>query len=371
MKKTILAATIMMASGVTSADESAALKQEIEQLKLQMNALTEAVEQQADAGTASDVMLGGYGEMHLNLANGADNEIDYHRFVIFLGKEFSEKTRFFAEFELEHSLAGEGQPGEVELEQAYIEHDLNDRTFIKAGMFLVPVGLINETHEPNTFYGVERNNVEKNIIPSTWWEGGVALSGRLDNGFSYDLAMHSGLSTSDGSVRKGRQKVAEATANKAAYTARLKYTGVAGLELGAAVQRQDDVLQGSGAKEVNGTLIEGHVAYQNQGFGLRALYAEWHFDDGIEDLSKGEGATRQNGFYLEPSYRMGNVGVFYRVSRWDNQADANLGTDYQQQDVGFNYWLHDSVALKADYYRVNKDGDLNASGYNLGVGYSF
>ncbi len=372
MKRSMLAAAVAMAASSTvMAETNAELKAEIADLREQLNAVADMVESKESAH--SGVSLGGYGEIHLNLNNGTDNEIDYHRFVLFLGKEFNDTTRFFAELELEHSLAGDGKPGEVELEQAFIEHDLNANNSVKMGMFLMPVGLLNETHEPDTFYGVERNNVEKNIIPTTWWEGGVMLTSRLAPGLAVDVAMHSGLSTSDGTIRKGRKKVAEAPANKAAYTARIRYTAIAGLELGATLQRQDDMLQGAGTEEVNGTLVEAHAAYQNDGFGLRALYASWSLSDAVEDqgLAKGEGATSQKGLYIEPSYRVGDVGAFYRYSRWDNQADADLGTDYTQQDVGVNYWLSETVALKADYFRQNKDGDLNATGYNLGLGYSF
>ena len=97
----------------------------------------------------------------------------FHRFVLFFGHKFNAATRMFSEFELEHALAGEGKPGEVELEQAYIEHDFGDAFTGRAGVMLIPAGILNEVHEPPTFYGVERNNVEKNIIPSTWWEGGA------------------------------------------------------------------------------------------------------------------------------------------------------------------------------------------------------
>ena len=369
MKRSLIALTIAAASQAAFADTNAELKAEIEALKAQLNSLADTVEAQGEQAAANAVSIGGYGEMHLNLANGDDNEIDYHRFVLFFGKEFNEKTRFFSEFELEHSLAGEGKPGEVELEQAYIEHDLNDATSAKVGMFLIPVGILNETHEPDTFYGVERNNVEKNIIPVTWWEGGVALSGKLADGLTYDIAMHSGLNSANGSIRKGRQKVAEATANKAAYTARVKYTAVPGLEVAATLQKQDDILQGSGEEEINGVLIETHVVYQKEGFGLRALYAQWDLTDEIDGIN--DGASEQKGLYVEPSYRVNDLGIFYRYSEWDNLAASNTGSDYQQHDAGVNYWLAPTVVLKADYYRQNKDDELNGTGYNLGVGYSF
>lgn len=369
MKRSLTALAVVLASQPAFAVSNADLKSEVEALKAQLNSLADTVEAQGEQASANAVTIGGYGEMHLNLANGDDNEIDYHRFVLFFGKEFNERTRFFSEFELEHSLAGDGKPGEVELEQAYIEHDLNASTSAKMGMFLIPVGIINETHEPDTFYGVERNNVEKNIIPATWWEGGAALSGQLSDGLSYDVAMHSGLNSANGTIRSGRQKVAEATANKAAYTARIKYTAIPGVEVAATVQKQDDILQGSGDEEINGLLVETHVVYQKDGLGVRALYAQWNLTDEIDDIR--DGASEQRGFYLEPSYRTGDVGFFYRYSNWDTAAAADTGTEMIQHDAGVNYWLVQTVALKADYYRQKKDDELNQVGFNLGVGYSF
>ena len=124
--------------------------------------------------------IGGYGELHLNLNDDADNEIDFHRWVLFINHRFSDRITLNGEFELEHSLAGDGKPGEVELEQAYIDIALDGGNHFKAGLFLLPVGTLNETHEPDTFYGVERNPIEKNIIPTTWWEAGLALNGSTE-----------------------------------------------------------------------------------------------------------------------------------------------------------------------------------------------
>ena len=73
---------------------------------------------------ADRTTIGGYGELHYNNINndGIDdkNEIDFHRFVLFFGHEFTDKLRFFSELELEHALSGDGKNGEVELEQAYM-----------------------------------------------------------------------------------------------------------------------------------------------------------------------------------------------------------------------------------------------------------
>ncbi len=144
----------------------------------------ERVEQTAEVVDATPqktaTTIGGYGELHYNNIDnklGEDKkEFDFHRFVLFFGHEFTENTRFFSELEVEHSISGDGQNGEVELEQAYIEHDFNQALTAKAGLFLMPVGIINETHEPPAFYGVERNPVEKDILPATWWEAGLAMN---------------------------------------------------------------------------------------------------------------------------------------------------------------------------------------------------
>lgn len=349
----------------------------VEQTATAVEATASAVEsasQRSDtyakvADWAERTQIGGYGEIHYNnKENGNTDEIDAHRFVMYLAHDFNDRVRFFSEIELEHSLAGDDKPGEVELEQAYIEWDYADHHSAKFGLFLIPVGILNETHEPETFYGVERNNVESRIIPATWWESGVMLGGEIAPGLSYDFGVHSGLETDAFDVRGGRQKSAEAVAEEFAYTGRLKYTGIAGLELAATVSYQEDLLQGlvAGADEASGLLYETHAAYQAGPFGLRALYAQWDIDG---DQAQAAGRDEQKGWYIEPSWRLTpKLGIFSRFSEWDTQAGDSVDTEVEQFDVGFNYWLVENVVLKADWSdQQNGDGDS----FNLGLGWSF
>lgn len=329
----------------------------------------------------NDTSFGGYGELHYNNLddqNGSSDkdQIDLHRFVLFFGHEFTDDVRFFSELEVEHSIAGEGQEGEVEIEQAYVEWDYADNHSAKAGVFLIPVGILNETHEPDTFYGTERNPVEKNIIPSTWWEGGVSSSGELAEGWSYDVAVHSGLKIDVGGgdfkIRSGRQKVGNADADNGAITGRIKYTGIEGLELAATVQQQGDVAQGEFGENIDARLIETHAIYQNGPFQLRALYAMWDLDDAIE--AAGAGADEQEGFYIEPSFKLTEkLGIFARYNEWDNQAgDSSVDSEYEQIDIGLNYWLTPTVVFKADYQDQDApSGKTELDGVNLGVGWSF
>ena len=327
---------------------------------------------------ANKTSIGGYGELHYNNLddqNGsADaNKIDFHRFVLFFGHEFNDDLRFFSELELEHSIAGEGKSGEIELEQAYIEYDINDQHRVKGGLFLTPVGIINETHEPNTFYGTERNPVEKNIIPATWWAAGAMFSGEIAEGFSYDLAATSGLNTRAGkkyAVRSGRQKVSKAEAEDFAYTGRLKWTGVPGLEVAATIQYQEDITQSLDSTAGSATLFETHAVFERGGFGLRALYATWDLDG---DGPKSVGADEQTGWYVEPSYKFNdNFGIFARYNEWDNQAGSSTDTEYEQFDLGINWWPHRDVVVKLDYQNQEAPkGKKELDGINVGLGYQF
>jgi len=318
--------------------------------------------------------IGGYGELHYNnietpSSENPREEIDFHRFVVFLGHEFSDTIRFFSEVEIEHALVEGGKDsGEVEIEQAYIEIDLKPNLALTAGLFLLPVGIINETHEPTVFYGVERNQVERSILPATWWESGVMLSGLIgEQGFSYDVAVHSGLNGGT-NIRNGRQKSSEANAESKAATGRLKFTGIAGLELSTTLQVQEDLDQVDGGVD-EGVLIEMHGIYQSGPLNLRALYARWDIDGDKDALEDEDGAKKdvQQGFYLESSYKLADaVGVFARFSQWELD-DKKTST---QTDIGVNYWPHEDVVFKADIQLQNGDAG-NGDGFNLGIGYQF
>ena len=393
MKKTIIASvlfSIFASQAAFASDETQELRKVIEQqqqvlqdLERRLDETEKRVEKTADvveatAESKSATTLGGYGELHYNnISNnqtGKDKkEVDFHRFVLFVGHEFTESTRFFSELEVEHSISGDGKKGEVELEQAYIEHDFNQMLTGKAGLFLIPVGIINETHEPPAFYGVERNPVEKNIIPATWWEAGINLNIKAAPGLAFDGAITSGLMVDTVgdkayNIRSGRQKVSKAKAEDLAYTARVKYTAIPGLELAATAQYQSDLTQSAGGVDTaSATLLTAHVIYSIQGFTVKALYAQWDID-GKE--AENLGRDQQNGWYIEPAYRFNDsFGVFARYNEYDNEAGNGDDTNITQTNVGVNYWLHENVVFKADYEKVG--GAKDSDGFNLGIGYQF
>lgn len=383
MRSTVIGMGVLMTLGlVTPVMAATDLEQKINILSDEVDKLRAQMDKKPGQGAAgaSATSVGGYGELHVtNLENRKDgsskDEVDFHRFVLFIGHRFSDSVRFYSELELEHAFVKDGggtSPGEVELEQAFVEFDLNKSASARAGLFLVPVGILNETHEPPTFYGVERNNVEKDIIPATWWEGGAAVTTSLGGGFSTDLAYHSGLKMgSNFKIRDGRQKGASATGNDPAMTARVKWTGLPGVEWALSVVHQQDIGQGLVANLGRANLYESHVVVNRGPFGLRALYAQWNLAGSAPAAA---GADKQYGYYVEPSVRLGKKwGMFTRYSKWDTQAHDSVDSDMRQIDVGVNYWPHPNVVIKADIQ--NQKAALASvneyDGFNLGVGYMF
>jgi hypothetical protein len=351
------------------------LEDKVKTLEARLNA-TATIAEQADKAPEDRATLGGYGELHFNHIEGADNIIDFHRFVTFFGYEFSDDIRFAGELELEHAFIedetgdDEGSPGEVILEYAYLEFDLTETTRVKGGAFLVPVGILNLTHEPPTFYGVERNRVETEIIPTTWTEGGAELVGQIGaTGFSYSLAVHSGLELDPAEVnlRDGRGRVAEAPANDVASTAGLRYTGIPGLELGASIQYQDDISQQEGDGLDEAYLYEGHAQWSSGPFGLRALYAIWDING---EAAEAVGGDRQYGWYVEPAFKViESVGLFARYEELETREDETE----DNITFGANYWPHPQVVLKTDYQL--RDNEVftgeDVDSFNVGIGYLF
>ncbi len=349
---------------------------------------------------AKRTTLGGYGELHYNnitdnspAPDGADDldRVDFHRFVLFASHQFNDWLRFASELEIEHSLIeDDGGPGAVALELAWVEMDLNKNHHLRAGIDILPISLINLTHEPNTFYGVERNPIEVEIVPSTWTEATIALWGNLGGGFAYNAYLHSGLvvPTTGSSAfrpRSGRLKVGNADNQDAAILGRLLYTGVPGLEIAVTFDYQFDYTGTADSIDIDALLFETHLDYKHSsGLALRALYARWDIgdDDGAGVDPGAFNADSLMGWYIEPAYRFpvsfvpGEVGIFMRYHRWDERNRISGAHRFEERErftVGANYWPHPRVVFKVDAQWEDADGlvDRERDGFNLGLGYQF
>src|ERR1041385_8378414 len=195
MKKSALAVALSVVATGTyaqSTDEKLRiLQQEIDELKAQVQKPAAG----SAAQTGSATTLSGYGEFNYNnyKSDERPTQADLRRFVFGLHHRFDDRLTFHSEVEFEHAVVSKDDEGEVELEQAWLNYKFSDALNLKGGLFLMPLGILNETHEPPTYYGVERNEVETRIIPTTWRELGFGPHGERGGGLRCDAGVTTGF----------------------------------------------------------------------------------------------------------------------------------------------------------------------------------
>src|SRR5262245_11823264 len=262
----------------------------------------------AVSGTA----VGGYGELTLNAPSNAPAVVDLRRFVLFVGHNFSDRIRFYSEVEVEHAIASAEDAGEIEIEQAYLDGLIDRRLNLRAGLILMPVGIINIYHEPPTFNGVDRPEVDTLIIPSTWREPGFGIFGELGTGLSYQLYLVNGLNaegfTAETAVADGHQEAMNAFARNFGGVARLTYEPMLATVFGLSgyYATSGKTLPTVGSVPVG--LVEADVRTRYRGFTARAEFAALFIGD-TAALNAALGAPplppvakRSQGGYLEAGY---------------------------------------------------------------------
>jgi hypothetical protein len=342
--------------------------------------------------------LSGYMEFHFNKPERDDGRLDFHRFVLLVTHRFSDRIRFVGELELEHALVeGLEEAGELELEQAYVDFLLSRRFNVRAGMMLMPIGIINERHEPPIYYGVERPFVDTVIVPTTWFEVGAGIHGELGRGWRYRAFVASPLDASEFSaeegIRGGLQKGSETNIGRPAVTGRLEYAGVRGLTTGVGVWTGRSGFAFRPRFDVPVTVTEADARYSRDRLELRGQFAHVRIDNAA-DLNDALGraigidpniARALRGFYGEAGYRVisgasfGDVGLFARYENFDTQFRMPAGylplksLDRDAIVTGFTYWPDPDVAVKFDYSVVrSRSSTIKApNSLNLGLGWWF
>jgi hypothetical protein len=363
-------------------------------------AATAAAQSSAAADTPRTGPISGYMEMHVNAPlsrEDGDPVVDFHRFVLLFSHSFSDRLRFVGELELEHAFVeGLEEAGEVELEQAYVDVLIRPSFNVRAGMLLVPVGIINERHEPPVFYGVERPFVDTVIVPSTWFDAGAGVHGRIGGSLAYRAYVMAPLDatefSADEGLRGGIQKGSEANIRNAALTGRIEFTRVAGLTIGLSGWRGDTGFNVPRLDPSVG-LVEVDARYRRAGFEGRAQFARVFIGDAarLNDaltllIGVAPNIARQlQGAYVEGSYLFPlrrwqhEIGVFARFEDFDTQFRMPEGTDpiadfnRRAFTVGASYYLDPDVAIKFDYTHQQSAATLRRAPrtVNLGIGWWF
>ena len=327
--------------------------------------------------------------------------MDLRRAVIGFGYSLDEDTSFNSEFEFEHAVTSAEDVGEVGVEQFYIEHSLTLETSLKAGLFVIPMGFLNESHEPTRYYGVERNFVETAIIPTTWREGGIGVYGSNRLGIAWDLGVTTGfdLGKWDPASTEGQdsplgsihQELANANARDLSVYLALNYRGIPGFVAGASVftgKASQGNPAASLASDTRVTLWDAHTRWTPGNFDLSALYAMGRITD-TADLNAtfvGNPSLIPQEFwgaYLQGAYRFALGGTrslapFVRYERY------NTGSKYASLPAGLSvtalpteavwtygasFYLNPKLVFKADYQKF--DVDDNRDRFNLGLGLEF
>jgi hypothetical protein len=345
--------------------------------------------------------IGGYGEVHFQNASGPGTPgvVNVARFVVFLAHQFNDKLAFRSELEVEDTKVEGGEPGgEVALEQLYLDYMLSPAATIRAGLVLPPIGILNETHEPPTFNGVERPAFDHDVIPTTWRDIGVGLVGTLPgrSGLSYRVYLLNGLLasgfSSDEGIREGRQEGREASFANPSITGRLEWARP-GLRIGGSFwyggsANQEPAL-GTGSFDNAVALVSADARYDTGPFSFRGVVANITIGDAeaINDAFGGQVGSRITGGYLEGAYNVlsalkpattQRLDAFVRHERYNTQAGVpgnvtrNDALARRITTLGLTYKPLYNVVFKGDYQlRRNKAGVGEDQLFNLGVGYQF
>ena len=380
---------------------------------------------------AQNVKLWGYGELYYTDPVHDRNraQADLARAVFGIGYSFDSRTEFNSEYEVEHAVASSSDPGEFEVEQFYVDRQINDAVTVRGGLFLMPFGLLNEHHEPTNFYGVQRNFVETLIIPSTWREGGFNLHGDTQSGFGWNAGLTTGFDLSkwdfapefpqyttaleledNGSapLQSTHQELALANAHDLSQYVALSYFGVPGLTVGGAVSTGKAASVPAppnapiaGSQRV--TLWEGHVRWTPDRFDLSALYARGTISNLAGTNASNPGSPNPipssfYGYYFQGAYDVWQHGD-YRVSPFARWEVYNMGASYEgtpgpmiptgqipltgapgdyglwprNQDrvwtIGANLYATPHVVLKLDYQHFMINNGFTR--FDLGLGLNF
>ncbi len=431
---TALAAAFLSAPFAATAGEAELLARidkmaaELEQLKAELKASvkkTEAVEQRqqalasapppAAARVAAPVSLaavevqstpatifGAYGEVNYNRPskNASAAQADVRRAVIGIEHRFDQKTKMVAEFEWEHAIVSADDKGESEVEQLYVEREFGNGLRSKVGLYLIPMGLLNANHEPTAYYGVERNFVETAIIPSTWREVGVSLSGDTAGGLSWDTGITTGfdLGKWDAAGSDGResplgsihQEGQQAKSRDLSVHAALNWRGVPGLLVGGSIftGKAGHKADGFTANDARITMVDLHTRYTPGRWDLSALYARGQISntEALNETLAGNPTPVPKsfaGWYTQAAYRLLQVGdytlsPFARYEQFNTAKSyaavpQGLGVDPSPTEkvstVGANLKVGEGVVLKADYQWFKEDKSRDR--LNLGMGFSY
>lgn len=347
-------------------------------------------------GVQQGLSIGGYGEFLYEDRQGAADRLDALRAILYFGYKFDDRWVLNTEIEIEHGSTSRSSGttdsgGDVSFEFGYLDYLASDAVNARAGMVLIPVGFVNELHEPITFLGAQRPEVETRIMPTTWRAPGAGAFGGF-GGFGYRAYAVTALEGSrfdEDGLRGGRQKGNRTAADDFALTGRLDWTDTPGLIVGASVYWGDTGQDGIDSAmlpvpDLNTTIVDLHVDWKSGPLWLRGLWATAWIDDTARRnaVTTNTVASRMDGFYVEGGYDVMSflapdsghaLYPFVRYEEVDTQArvapgaSPATGKSDSIWTVGLHWRPIPQVVVKADY----QDFETGQDRFDLLLGYVF
>ena len=347
---------------------------------------------------ASAVTVSAYAEILYNQPESDNGELDVQRMVLLFGYRFDEKTQFITEVELEHV-------NEVFIEQAFVNYAVGNNISLRGGLMLVPMGIVNEFHEPTTFNGTERPAMDNAIVPTTWREIGIGATGRFnDISLGYQVYVFNGFKSTEADgeggisgflkgsngLRGGRQKAIQSTIDSPTFSAKIDYYGISGLRLGLSgyfgkTQATDEIEELEGAN-IGISMIGLDARYAYQRFTARGQFVHASLSD-TEFYNNATGrdlGSALQGFYVEgaynllPSNKKQKLFAFTRYEKFNTHAKtagnlvANDAYDRTDITTGLTYHIAPGVVVKGDYqFRSNASDTDTKNRLNFGIGVWF
>ncbi len=435
-----LALSGAMALPVHAQDAEGDTEERIEELEEQVEILSEEVQKKGDEHSGGGVLagepvegsrggishhaskiytkgpglsIGGYGQTFFKATDTGPNTALPLRQILYFGYRFNDWIVFNSEFEFETEVeqedGGTEREHEAEVEFAYLDFAFDPRFNARAGLVLLPLGIINEEHEPPTFFGNERPFVEKTIIPTTLRENAVGAYGELAGGaVEYVGYLQNGFDAGGLGPETASEGLGDVKQDGAAFAEDLAFSGSVDWHpmLGATVGvsglhgDMDQLNRFSGDATI--TMWDVHGEWKRDGLWLRGLFTQADIDDtrsvnntvdfdpdtNVRDAPSGNAVPeKMQGWYVEGGYNIlrfiegtGNQKLYpwVRYSQVDTQDEVvsgfskNGSNDREIITAGVHYMPHPQVAIKAEFRDFDSDGPTNnQEEFLVGLGYNF
>ena len=368
---------------------------DVNELERRLDIVSEELDRLKSSGGSSDgighrTSVHGYGETHWSAIEGTQANVDQHRFVIGVHSEITDWIHLNAEIDFEHAAQT------LEFEFGHLDFLVSNEINFRVGTMLMPMGNLNEFHEPNTFFTVERPDFHKYLMPSTWQQAGAGIFGSK-GGLSYRFYITNAVISLDDTrkfanssfIRSGRSQIgvdgSSIEVGDIAFTGRLEKKTPGG-QVGFSLYTGDSTADRID-EDGNVTIVMADYKTRRGPWDLDfGLFKGWISDTteinaacsgDVGATNACDGTTPKSAFGLLATFAvhlpqlMGRNTIHdvipfvqYQNLRPQDEvgggATANDAKNYEVLQIGAAYKPHPQVALKAGY-RINYYGGTEAA----------